>query len=57
MRAGVLLEGRDGDDGSQRSPTNRTQAAMTSGSARHNTPLTIRAGLLAPILYLPYVNH
>ena len=30
---------------------------MASWLARHNTPLTIGAGLLAPILYLLYVNH
>jgi hypothetical protein len=30
---------------------------MASWLARHNTALTIGAGLLAPILYLLYVNH
>jgi hypothetical protein len=30
---------------------------MASWLARHNTPLTIGAGLLAPILYLLYINH
>ncbi len=30
---------------------------MASWLARHNMPLTIAAGLLAPILYLLYVNH
>ncbi len=57
MRAKVLLEGRDGDDTSQRSPANGTSGAMASWLARYNTPLTIGAGLVAPILYLLYVNH
>jgi hypothetical protein len=57
MRAKVLLRGLDDDVGSQRRPANGTWSAMASWLARHNTPLTIGAGLLAPILYLLYVNR
>jgi hypothetical protein len=52
----ALLEDRD-HESSHASPPAGTWAAVLSWLARHNTPLTIAAALLAPILYLVYLDH
>jgi hypothetical protein len=53
----VVREGRAGNDHSQRRPADGSWAALASWLDRHNTSLTIGAGLLCPILYLLYINH
>lgn len=57
MHAHTLLEDRDEANGADGRASEEPAGAIEAWLARYNTPLTVGAALIAPILYFIYLNH